>query len=304
MKKFLSTSIFIILFVAVAFSQQVQKKLWNDGSIDYLPLGAKVRLEDNGLDEKAGNLYYTENFSEPFEYSGPISLTEEGQVWFSYGTQDIFGTVSSIKNYTAIVDGTAPELKYLIDGPTYTTDEGTFFFTSETAFLVYGEDNLSGIEYIYARLNDDAYEDIANSDFLVLDSAPDGEYYVEGFLVDYVGNATEVLGAYAYLDDTAPVLEILVDKTPVDINNTTFVDPKARISIEASDELSGVSGIYVSLNGSEFAKYEEESQIPFKGNHILRAYAVDMLGNKSDITSFEFSNNLALPEPDLGIEID
>ena len=140
--------------------------------------------------------------------------------------------------------------------------------------------------------------------FLSLYDVDDGEYYIEGYLVDYVGNASDVMGAYAYLDNTAPELIAVINPKPTQIDGNLYVDPNASFSIQATDNLSGVKEIYVSLNGSDFARYELETQIPFRGDHDLRVYAVDNLGNASEVAQLDFSNTLVLPAPELYLELE
>lgn len=304
MKKIVLLFVFSIIALSAVLAQGPEKKVWNDGNIDYVPMGTKIRLESADMKPDSGVIFYTHNFSEALPYEGPIKLTSEGQVWFSYATQDAFGTIANLQTYTAIVDGSAPVLKYLTDGPSYYDDQGSFYFSSKTGFLVYGEDSYSGTEHIYVRINDEEYNDFAEEGFLSLYDVDDGEYYIEGYLVDYVGNASDVMGAYAYLDNTAPELIAVINPKPMEIDGNLYVDPNATFSIQATDNLSGVKEIYVSLNGSDFARYELETQIPFRGDHDLRVYAVDNLGNASDVAKLDFSNTLVLPAPELYLELE
>lgn len=304
MKKIVSIFLFSMIVFALATAQGPEKKVWNDGDIDYVPMGTKVRLESPGLLPEGGLIFYTHNFSEALPYEEPIKLTEEGQVWFSYATQDAFGYIKNLQNYTAIVDGSAPVVKYLLDGPVYIDEYGVFYFSSDTGFLLYGEDQYSGTEHIYVRINDDEYKDFVDEGYLALYDAKDGEYYAEGYLVDYVGNDSDIIGAYAYLDNTAPELKAVITPKPIEINGKLYIDPKATFSIQATDDLSGVKGIYVSLNGSEYGRYELETQIPFTGDHNLHVYAIDNLGNTSEVAELDFSNALALPTPELYLELE
>lgn len=304
MKKLVLLFVFSIIALSAVLAQGPEKKVWNDGNIDYVPMGTKIRLESADMQPESGIIFYTHNFSEALPYEGPIALTSEGQVWFSYATQDAFGKVANLQTYTAVVDGSAPVLKYLTDGPSYYDAQGSFYFSSNTGFLVYGEDSYSGTEHIYVRINDEEYKDFAEEGFLSLYDVDDGEYYIEGYLVDYVGNASDVMGAYAYLDNTAPELIAVINPKPMQIDGNLYVDPNASFSIQATDNLSGVKEIYVSLNGSDFARYELETQIPFRGDHDLRVYAVDNLGNASEVAQLDFSNTLVLPAPELYLELE
>lgn len=301
MKK-IAITLFATLSVCAVFAQTPVKKTWNDGTNYFVPLNSNVRLQSDNLVPEAGSIYYTYNFGEPVEYTEPVTLTEEGQVWISYATRDVFDTVSNHKTWTAIVDGTAPIPKYFIEGPTYFKDD-VFYFTSETGFLLYGEDEHSGTEHIYVKLAGSDSTDFADSDFLFLTDSDDGEYAIEGFMVDYVGNASETISAYGYLDNTAPEVSIAISPEPIEIEGTSFVDPAARFTISAEDDLSGVASIYVSINDSPFASYSLDSQIPLVGSHVIRMYAVDELGNTSETQEVVFSNNLTLPPVELELEL-
>ncbi|HKL86269.1 MAG TPA: hypothetical protein VJ861_08065, partial [Treponemataceae bacterium] len=150
MKK-IAITLLVTFSVCALFAQTPVKKTWNDGTNTFVPLGTKLRLQAENLQQEAGSIYYTFNFGEPVEYTEPVALSQEGQVWISYATRDVFNTVSNHKTWNGIVDGTAPVPKYFMDGPTY-FDEGVFYFTSQTGFLLYGEDEHSGTEHIYVKL--------------------------------------------------------------------------------------------------------------------------------------------------------
>lgn len=297
-------AVFALCSVCTLFAQEAVKKVWNDGTNDYVPLGTRVKLSAENLIEGSGTIYYTYNSGEPVEYTEPIALNEEGQVWISYATRDVFGHVSNHRTYTAFVDGTAPDPKYFVEGPSW-IDGDVFYFTSNTGFLLYGEDNLSGTEHIYVTLSgSDQASDFAGSDFLYLTDSPDGEYTVEGYMVDYVGNASETVSAVGYLDNTAPEVTIAISPEPVELGGETWVDPAARFTISATDELSGVNAIYVSLNDSPFASYKFDSKLPISGTHSIKMYAVDNLGNRSEVKEVSFSNNLTLPPAEHELVLD
>lgn len=134
MKKIVLLFVFSIIAISAVLAQGPEKKVWNDGNIDYVPMGTKIRLESANLNPESGIIFYTQNFTEALRYEGPIKLTAEGQVWFSYATQDIFGNITNLQTYTAIVDGSAPVLKYLIDGSSYVDNNGIFILQAKPVF--------------------------------------------------------------------------------------------------------------------------------------------------------------------------
>ena len=55
------------------------RKVWNNGTIDYIPLGTEIKLEAENWDGENGKILYSMNLGAATEYTQPVSLTEEGQ---------------------------------------------------------------------------------------------------------------------------------------------------------------------------------------------------------------------------------
>lgn len=305
MKKGLLLVLAVLLSCVIIFAQGPEKKIFNDGTIDYLPFGTKLRLENEALNPETGAVFYSLNFTDSQPYTNPLVLDEEGQFWISYATQDIFGKVSPVKHYTAIVDGTAPVLRYLIQDGYYMSADNQIYFTSNTSLIVWGEDTGSGTENIFIRFNDDEYIDFINETAIYLgEEYEDGAYQLESYLVDHVGNTSTPVSQIFYLDNTAPEVEIKIEPDAVIINGRIYIDPETVLSFVASDEGSGVKDIFASLNGSAFASVLDDFILPVIGDNAIAFYAVDNLGNKSEIKEVSFSNALVLPETDLYLEIE
>jgi hypothetical protein len=305
MKKHILIAFVLLLSFGLIFAQGPEKKVWNNGSIDYLPLGTKLRLENETLNPEAGAIFYSFNFTDSQPYNEPVVLDEEGQFWLSYATQDAFGTISPVKHYTAIVDGTAPELKYLIHDAYYIDENQNVYFTSNTSLVVWGEDTGSGTENLFVRVNDSEYIDFIDENMIYLsDDHEDGAYQLESYLVDRVGNTSATTSQLVYLDNTAPEVEIEISPDTIILNDEVFSAPTTLLSFTANDEGSGVKDIFVSINGAEFASVQSDYVVPETGENTVRFYAVDKLGNKSDVKEVSFSNALSLPETELYLEIE
>ncbi len=305
MKKHILIAFVLLLSFGLIFAQGPEKKVWNNGSIDYLPLGTKLRLENEALSPEAGSIFYSFNFTDSQPYNEPVVLDEEGQFWLSYATQDAFGTISPVKHYTAIVDGTAPELKYLIHDAYYIDENQNVYFTSNTSLVVWGEDTGSGTENLFVRVNDSEYIDFIDENMIYLsDDHEDGAYQLESYLVDRVGNTSPTISQLVYLDNTAPEVEIEISPDTIILNDEVFSAPTTLLSFTANDEGSGVKDIFVSINGAEFASVQGDYVVPEIGENTVRFYAVDNLGNKSDVKEVSFSNALSLPETELYLEIE
>lgn len=307
MKRILSIALILMALATVAAQDTAPvRKVWNNGTIDYIPLGTDFLLEAENWNPDTGSIYYTYNSGEATEYTDPVVLDEEGQFTLTWATRDVWGTVSNTKSYTGIVDGTAPSIKFLIEGPVYTDEDGVVYVTYQTGIRLFGEDELSGTEHIYLDMTESGtMEDVIGTDFIYLTDREDGAIYAECYAVDYVGNASETLEAYVYLDNTPPTVYIDIDVPPVETNGVQYISPFTKISLTAQDQLSGVDAIYLSWNGAEFARYDGNSPIiaPEKGSHTLQVFATDKLGNSSELSELVFSTDLRLNPAELYLSV-
>lgn len=280
------------------------RKVWNNGTIDYIPLGTEIKLEAENWDGENGKILYSLNLGAATEYTQPVPLTEEGQFVLGWGTKDLWGTYGNTKIYTGIVDGTAPVISSLLSGPTYTAN-GVLYVTKDTSILFKGEDDLAGTEHLYTNLLDANYADVIKTGALSLAELPEGNGSASTYAVDYVGNISHPLITEFVIDNTAPAVEIELDIEPVLINNEQHVSPYAQFYISAADELSGVANVFVSVDGAEFAAFDTTNTLVIEeiGKHSLQVYAVDNLGNVSEITEMNFATDFKLPSAELFLSV-
>lgn len=298
MKKIVGWITAAALLASAAGAQESTYKTWNDGKIDYVPLGSKVTISADAIPEGAGTIVYSYNSGELTDYTAPVELSEEGQVSVTYGTRNAWGDVADLQMYTAIVDGTAPVVKYMINGPVYTDENGVTYVSQKTGVRVFAEDSVSGTEHVFAAVNGGAETDLINKSVLSMNGIADGDVALTCYALDRVGNVSETVNVAVVNDNVGPVAEITLSAEPLVINEVSYVNPTTEISVAATDELSGVKDIYVSVNGSEFARYQDVLLPPAGVDScIVRAYAVDNLDNKGEIVEMQFSTNLVLPVP-------
>ncbi|MBO5137576.1 MAG: hypothetical protein J6B81_03650 [Spirochaetaceae bacterium] len=304
-KLFAVIACIFVLSAVMAQSVEPVRKVWNDGTTDYIPLGTEFQLRAENLDPETGDIIYTYNSGEATVYQNPVPLTEEGPIVISWATKDLWGNITNAKTYSAIVDGTAPEVKFLVNGPSYMDSDGIFYVRETTGIQLFGEDELSGTEHIFVNLGEGDLTDVKGDTFVYLVDREDGEIAVECVAVDYVGNASDKFESYIYLDNTAPTVYIDIDKTPVEISGVQYVSPTTKFTLSARDELAGVEGIYLSLDGQDFAKYDASQplMVAEPGEHVIRAYAKDNLGNVSSVAEMSFSTRLTLPPANLYLNV-
>ena len=80
MKRILGIAGALLVLATVAAQDSAPvRKIWNNGRIDYIPLGTEFRLEAENWNPNTGSIYYTYNAGESTEYTAPVILDEEGQ---------------------------------------------------------------------------------------------------------------------------------------------------------------------------------------------------------------------------------
>jgi hypothetical protein len=83
-----------------------------------------------------------------------------------------------------------------------------------------------------------------------------------------------------YADSKAPVTKISFSTGKTfKKDNKLFVKGTSQISLTANDELSGVDKIMYSLDGEEFKPYVSAFEISSEGEHTLKYFAYDFVGN-------------------------
>ncbi|MCH8568932.1 MAG: hypothetical protein LAT67_11735 [Balneolales bacterium] len=85
-------------------------------------------------------------------------------------------------------------------------------------------------------------------------------------------------------------------------SDVPFLGPPALISLEATDEASGVLEIYASVNGAPFQPHRIAlEQIQTEGLYEIAYYAADRVGNTSEIEFTSFIRDLTPPEAELTV---
>jgi hypothetical protein len=115
----------------------------------------------------------------------------------------------------------------------------------------------------------------------------EGRHVIVYWAVDRTGNVS-----------SEKIYSVIVDATPPDgfvsVHGPAFIEGDliyltggSTIVVWAEDQLSGVDTVYVSLDGSNFAEYADPVSITDEGYHTASAYAVDNVGNRTDVFSVE-----------------
>jgi len=286
---FLLLIMFMFSSLNVMFGED--KRIYNDGVIDYVPISASFALSASDIDSTLKEVQYSIDGSPLEVYKDPISLTTEGRHVIVYRAIDFTDNISNEKIYSVIVDATPPDGLASVDGPAFIRDNKAYL-TKESKIILWATDNLSGVDTIYVNLDEGDY--IAYKEPVLINV--EGYHTASAYAVDNVGNITDTFIMKGYVDSTPPVLRINTKKDFIVVNYNNYTNKENEYSINAYDDIAGVEQIFISLDNSEYVTYTGAFKVQIAGFHSLKAKACDYLGNESDPLELNFFVDVVPPE--------
>ena len=289
----------LFLLASVHVSICEERRIYNDGVIDYVPLTASFVLDAWDSESSLENIQYSVDGSPIQKYTGPLSFSKEGRHVIVYRAVDTIGNISNERIYSVITDATPPEGLVTVKGPVFIED-GTFYLTVGSEVVVWGEDNLSGVDMVWIKIDDGEY--MAYTGPIVLEE--EGYHTARSYAVDNVGNRSATYKVSGYVDSSPPEVEILSRDTFVVVNNENYTNRANEYRVVAKDEIVGTEKLWVSLDDNDWVAYSGPFKVQSQGFHSLRAKAGDSLGNVSDPVGITFYVDIAPPETTLGTAIE
>jgi len=290
---------FVFLFGIANLMFGEEKRIYNDGVIDYAPMSASFTLSAEDTDSTLKDIRYSIDGSPLKVYEEPISFAEEGRHIIVYRATDLTDNVSCEKIYSVVTDATPPDGLVSVDGPAFIRDEKPYI-TTKSKIVLWATDNLSGVDTIYVNLDDGDY--MAYTEPVII--AEEGLHTTSAYAIDNVGNRSDTYIVKGYVDSTPPSLKINTKDNLFVVNNKNYTNSKNEFSVEAYDDIAGVKAIFVSLDGSEWVSYTDAFNVQIAGFHTLKASALDLLGNESDTAELSFFVDVVPPKASMETSIE
>ena len=140
-------------------------------------------------------------------------------------------------------DNIPPTTTLEIGEPKYVDPMDNIYVTSTTPFTLTAEDNPGGIgvESIFYRIYNTTYDTgwLEYSAPFYLTGLSDGEYSIDYYSTDTIGNTELTNTATVILDNTPPSTTLTIGE-PKYISDTTYVTPDTPFTLEATDTGSGI----------------------------------------------------------------
>ena len=194
-----------------------------------------------------------------FSRGGRVDLTESatGNVEFS---------VDISKYVTPYEDVTPPTTTLTIGEPHYVDPLDNIYVSFNTAFTLTAEDNPggTGVASTFYRIYNNTYDTgwLEYSAPFYLTGLPDGEYSIDYYSTDTIGNTEATNTATVILDNTPPSTTLTIGE-PKYISDTTYVTPDTPFTLEATDTGSGVNSIAYRIYNATYNSGWQTYIVPF-----------------------------------------
>jgi hypothetical protein len=224
-------------------------------------------------------------------FTQPIRISEEGATEIHYRSVDKAGNSETPKVLVVVVDNTAPRVS-LIPSEQFFVLDGVPFTSKNNSYTIVAEDKQTGVQAVQYGINTEATKSYAEP--IKLEKG--GANVIKYSATDKSGNSSPESSLIISVDDVKPTVEIVPSLPLVDINGKAYAKRGNIIHVNAYDKESGVKKILIKLDAeAEFRPYIEAVNVEVQGEHILRAIAVDNVGNQSEVVELKFNVDLTPP---------
>jgi len=200
-------------------------------------------------------------------------------------------------NYQLFVDGSAPQSTVTFENaPVYEDQHETTFIGKNLSINFSSDDNISGVQQRYWALNEQPFTAFNGQN---IQFTKNESYLLYFYAVDRVGNVEKPSVKTFQIDVTGPKVDFSVEGP----GNVNVLSSRAVISLNASDNASGVKSIFYQIDNAEPKEYSTPISLNSlsDGKYILKSWAVDHTKNTGDTLRYQFY--LDKNSPDLLTEI-
>jgi alpha-tubulin suppressor-like RCC1 family protein len=220
--------------------------------------GVEVDLSATDALSGVASTYTQLDTADAVPYTGGVTLTGDGRHVLSWWSTDVAGNVSPTGQLTVDVDATAPTITSQASPAPNAAgwNNGPVTTTFSCADTLPGKVDCSAP--------------------VLVDREGAGQV-VTGTAVDAAGNRSTTTSTVS-LDRTAPTVDATTSTAP---GAAGWYSNGVSVAVTATDALSGLTGVYVSLDGGLAAPYSGPVVVSGDGTHTVSYWAGDVAGNVS-----------------------
>lgn len=252
----------------------VVPKVFEGKNYSYVGVGHKITLQNKPSTIPVEKTRVSVDGTD-FLYRGEFSFKEPGKHDVEFYSLDYAGNEEREQSYRFYYDVEAPEIE--VEERGNVVQVGDFKMVGRDFRLaVEAEDEGSGVNKIEYAVGDGEYETYRQPFRL----ARTGRQLISIRAEDYVGNRSKLV-RLTYVGDIINPKSTLTLVNPVtQIDGGLYTQFPNLLTVEAHDNLSGVSKIEVSINGEDYEEYAGPVSLKENRQYKIMVRATDRVGNE------------------------
>jgi alpha-tubulin suppressor-like RCC1 family protein len=223
--------------------------------------------DDSGVDKT----YYSINGAD-FTEGNQFTVDTEGVNQIQYYSVDLAGNVEDTNTAVLNIDKTSP---------TTSANVGNGLYNDDVSVDLSAVDHETSVDKTYYSI--DGALEVSGNHFILQN---EGIHHVNFYSVDIAGNKEDVKTMTITIDKTSPM-------TKSNVSNDWYKND-ASIDLFASDNLSGVSKTFYSIDNSIFVE-GNHFVINEEGIHHVSFYSVDNAGNIESVNTMDIKLDKTAP---------
>lgn len=232
-------------------------------------------------------------------YASGTPLTAEGAYTLAVSAEDLAGNTAT-QTVNFIIDKTPPVSTVTVGSPRYFAN-GNLYVSGRTDLTISANDSASGVKISEYGIDNAAFGGYGAP--FNLASLPDGGHTIAYRSIDNVSNLETSKQLDVILDKTPPKT-VITASDPLVEGAVNTVSPKTTFTLAATDNLSGVKGIWYRIDGGQWQLFSAGLTLAGikAGAHTISFSASDNVGN--DEAERSVMVRLILTEVKKGISLE
>ncbi|HEX7333238.1 MAG TPA: PQQ-binding-like beta-propeller repeat protein [Pyrinomonadaceae bacterium] len=246
---------------------------------------AQVTLTATDSGSGVANTFYRIDSGATQTYSGPFTVSGDGNRQIVYWSVDWAGHTESQHFFTLKLDSVAPSTAFSSTG----TNGWNGWRTSAVQVTLSPTDARSGVAATYYKV-DGGPTQTYSGPFMIDESAV---HQVNYWSVDNVGNTEVQKSAEVKIDKEAPTTESSLSGTS---GNNDYYKGSVQVTLTPSDSVAGLAGTSYKIdNGTQMAYLGSPFTVSGNGAHTVSFWSQDMAGNSASPTTITINIDSTVP---------
>lgn len=264
-----------------------------DGKL-YMQRSLPIYLKVSTSPDASGEVYDLPAQASHKEHANPMYFDTEGRntfrtPWIVDKKTKRYKLPLEELVFDIYTDSRPPWVGFKADNCKTYRKDGKLYCGKDMKIKLNSRDSLAGVKQVYISTDLQSFKDYKDA----IACSDEKEYNISFYAVDNVGNSSKTAKKSFITDFTSPSTEIKLEKD----FHQAVVSYRTKITFPAKDSNVGVAATYYSIDGKKFRKFYNFIKIGnlSEGEHTIRYYSEDFVGNKETEKSFSFFVDKSAP---------